>query len=162
LAAKVRLLREYGWTPQARYVSQVPGMNSRLDEMQAAILRVKLAHLDAWNDVRREMAGFYANLLPTSVVQPIERINCRHVYHLYVVRVPQRQQVRGQLNSAGIATAIHYPVPIHQQPAYSTHTHTSLPHTERAASEILSLPMHPLLTAQQVEQVAAALHTALA
>lgn len=162
LIAKVRLLREYGWTPQARYVSQVPGMNSRLDEMQAAILRVKLKHLDAWNGVRRQMAELYADLLPARVVQPVEGAACHHVYHLYVVRVPGREMVRSHLTNAGIATAIHYPLPIHMQPAYKGHAYPPLPHTEQAASEILSLPMHPLLTAQQVEQVAAALHTALA
>jgi dTDP-4-amino-4,6-dideoxygalactose transaminase len=162
LAARVRLLREYGWTRQARYVSQVPGMNSRLDELQAAILRVKLAYLDAWNEVRRAMAQHYAESLPAAVKQPVERPGCRHVYHLYVVRVPERERVRKTLSDAGVATAIHYPVPIHQQPAYHSDTHLSLPHTEQAAAEILSLPMHPLLTAQQVEQVAAALRTALA
>jgi dTDP-4-amino-4,6-dideoxygalactose transaminase len=162
LAAKVRLLREYGWTPQARYVSQVPGMNSRLDELQAAILRVKLKHLNAWNQVRRQMAQVYMDSLPAKVIQPVERAGCHHVYHLYVVRVPDREAVRTHLATAGIATAIHYPVPIHQQPAYGDYAHLSLPHTERAAREILSLPMHPLLTAQEVEQVAAALHTALA
>lgn len=162
LAAKIRLLREYGWTPQARYVSQVPGMNSRLDEMQAAILRVKLRHLDDWNNIRRQMADYYADTLPATVVQPVERTDCYHVYHLYVVRVSNREAVRGKLNSAGIGSAIHYPVPIHKQPAYSSYANLSLPQTEQAAGEILSLPMHPLLTAQQVEQVAAALHTALA
>jgi dTDP-4-amino-4,6-dideoxygalactose transaminase len=162
LVAKVRLLREYGWTPQARYVSQVPGMNSRLDEMQAAILRVKLCHLDAWNQVRRQMAAVYADSLPPGIIQPVEQENCRHVYHLYVVRVPNRDAVRSQLANVGIASAIHYPVPVHKQPAYHTHARVALPNTEQAADEILSLPMHPLLTAQQVEQVAAALHAALA
>jgi dTDP-3-amino-3,4,6-trideoxy-alpha-D-glucose transaminase len=162
LVAKVRLLREYGWTSQARYISQVPGMNSRLDEMQAAILRVKLQYLDAWNENRRRMAALYARRLPAGVVQPVERVGCRHVYHLYVVRVPNREVVRSQLASAGIATAIHYPVPIHQQPAYHSHARLSLPHTEQAAGEILSLPMHPLLTAQEVERVAVALQAALA
>ena len=96
---------------------------------------------------------------------PIERADCHHVYRLYVVRVPTRERVRSYLTGAGIATAIHYPVPIHMQPAYSTHTRLPNPllhNTEQAAGEILSLPMHPLLTAQQVEQVAAALHAALA
>jgi dTDP-4-amino-4,6-dideoxygalactose transaminase len=162
LVAKVRLLREYGWTPQARYVSQVPGMNSRLDEVQAAILRVKLGYLDEWNDVRRAMASLYAAHLPAGIVLPVERAGCRHVYHLYVVRVPNREAIRSQLASAGITSAIHYPVPIHKQPAYGEYAHLSLPHTEQAAGEILSLPMHPLLTPQQVEQVAVALHTALA
>lgn len=161
LAEKVRLLREYGWTPQARYVSQIQGMNSRLDELQAAILRVKLAHLDTWNEVRREMAAHYARCLSTGIIKPVECEGCRHVYHLYVVRVPNRDAVRSHLAAAGIGSAIHYPVPIHQQPAYSSHAGLSLPHTEQAASEILSLPMHPLMNAQQVEQVAEALHGAL-
>jgi dTDP-4-amino-4,6-dideoxygalactose transaminase len=107
------------------------------------------------------MAEHYADRLPAAIVQPVERAHCRHVYHLYVVRVPGREAVRSHLAGAGIATAIHYPVPIHQQPAYSSDAHLSLPHTEQAAAEILSLPMHPLLTAQQVEQVAAALHAAI-
>ena len=162
LVAKVRLLREYGWTPQTRYVSQVPGMNSRLDELQAAILRVKLGYFDAWNDVRREMASLYAAQLPAGIILPVERAGCRHVYHLYVVRVPNREGLRNQLTAAGVASAIHYPVPIHKQPAYGEYAQLSLPHTEQAAGEILSLPMHPLLTPQQVEQVAVALHTALA
>jgi dTDP-4-amino-4,6-dideoxygalactose transaminase len=162
LVAKVRLLREYGWTPQARYVSQVPGMNSRLDEMQAAILRVKLRHLDGWNEVRRSISALYAIHLPAGVTRPVERAGCRHVYHLYVVRVPNRDAVRTRLAGAGIATAIHYPVPIHRQPAYAAHAHGSLPHTEQAAGEILSLPMHPLMTAAEAEQVAAALQAALA
>jgi dTDP-4-amino-4,6-dideoxygalactose transaminase len=118
LAERVRLLREYGWTPQARYVSQVKGINSRLDELQAAILRVKLRHLDAWNEVRRTLAARYDALLPSAVVRPVERPGCRHVYHLYVVQVPERDRVRARLQAAGIGTGIHYPVPVHQQPAY--------------------------------------------
>ncbi len=108
------------------------------------------------------MAELFAGLLPPALIQPIERADCHHVYHLYVVRVPAREAVRSHLAKAGIATAIHYPMPIHLQPAYSTRAYPPLPHTEKAAGEILSLPMHPLLTAQQVEQVAAALHVALA
>lgn len=96
------------------------------------------------------------------MVLPVERAGCRHVYHLYVVRVPNREFIRSQLTAAGVASAIHYPVPIHKQPAYSDYAHLSLPHTEQAAGEILSLPMHPLLTAPQVEQVAAVLRGALA
>src|SRR5690606_27969914 len=118
-------------------------------------------HLDAWNDVRRAMAAHYAAHLPAGVTLPVERANCHHVYHLYVVRVPQREAVREALTRAGIATAIHYPVPIHHQPAYHTHASVALPHTEQAAREILSLPMHPLLTTPQTEQVAAALRAAL-
>jgi dTDP-4-amino-4,6-dideoxygalactose transaminase len=164
LVARVRLLREYGWTPQARYVSQVPGMNSRLDEMQAAILRAKLPHLDAWNEARRSLAALYAAHLPPGVVQPVERPGCRHVYHLYVVRVAERDALRVRLQTAGIGTGIHYPVPIHRQPAYAglPQAQSTLPQTERLAGEIVSLPMHPLLNSQQVRSVAAAVDAALA
>lgn len=163
LVERVRLLREYGWTPQARYVSQTPGMNSRLDEMQAAILRAKLPHLDTWNDARRDLAAAYARHLPAGVVQPVERPGCRHVYHLYVVRVADRDGVRARLHTAGIGTGIHYPVPIHHQPAYAhlPQAQTPLPQTERLAGEILSLPMHPLLSADQVASVAEAMEAAL-
>lgn len=164
LLKQVRLLREYGWTPQERYVSHVQGVNSRLDELQAAILRVKLRHLDAHNELRRALAAAYAEALPQAVVRPVERPDCRHVYHLYVVRVPQRDRVRARLAEAGVGAAIHYPVPVHQQPAYAGDAVRAghLPHTEAAAREILSLPMYPTLTAEQVRQVSDALAAALA
>ncbi len=164
LIERVRLLREYGWTPQARYVSQTPGMNSRLDEMQAAILRAKLPHLDAWNETRRALAAVYAAHLPAGVALPVERPGCRHVYHLYVVRVADRDGVRARLQAGGVGTGIHYPVPIHRQPAYAhlPQAQSRLPQTERLADEIVSLPMHPLLNAQQARDVAAALDAALA
>jgi dTDP-4-amino-4,6-dideoxygalactose transaminase len=163
LVEQVRLLREYGWTPEARYVSQTSGMNSRLDEMQAAILRAKLPHLDHWNELRRTLAAGYAAHLPPTLTLPVEWPGCRHVYHLFVVRVPDRDGFRRQLQAAGIGTGIHYPVPIHRQPAYAhlPGAAQALPHTEQLAGEIVSLPMHPLLTPAQVEQVAAAAHVAL-
>lgn len=162
LAARVRLLREYGWTPQARYVSQAPGMNSRLDEMQAAILRAKLPHLDAWNEARRGLAAVYAAQLPPGAALPVERPGCRHVYHLYVVRVADRDGVRARLQAAGIGSGIHYPVPIHRQPAYAhlPQAQAHLPQTEQLAGEIVSLPMHPLLSVEQARTVAAALAAA--
>jgi dTDP-4-amino-4,6-dideoxygalactose transaminase len=137
----------------------MPGMNSRLDEMQAAILRAKLPHLDAWNETRRGLAAIYAAQLPPAVVQPVELPGCRHVYHLYVVRVAERDGVRARLQAAGVGTGIHYPVPIHRQPAYAhlPQAQTRLPHTERLAGEIVSLPMHPWLTGEQAQTVAAAL-----
>jgi dTDP-4-amino-4,6-dideoxygalactose transaminase len=163
LLARVRQLREYGWTPQARYVSQVEGMNSRLDELQAAILRVKLRHLDAWNDHRRRLATFYATHLPASVVKPAEQPNCHHVYHLYVVRVANREAWRAQLQTMGIGTAIHYPVPIHQQPAYTPYApHQPLPVTEQLAGEIVTLPLASQLTLDEAQRVVTAIHTALA
>lgn len=158
LAQRVRSLREYGWTPQARYVSQVQGMNSRLDELQAAILRAKLPHLDGWNAARRGLAQHYAGLLPPGLA-PAVRPWAHHVYHLYVVAVPQRDALRAALQAHGIGTAIHYPMPIHLQPAYrdAGGDIARLPVTEQAAAEILSLPMYPHLTPAQVEQVAATL-----
>jgi dTDP-3-amino-3,4,6-trideoxy-alpha-D-glucose transaminase len=164
LLERVRLLHEYGWTPAARYVSQIEGTNSRLDELQAAILRVKLRHLDAQNAARRTLAGAYAELLPPEVIRPCARPGATHVYHLYVVRLPQRDRVRRSLDAAGIGTGIHYPVPVHLQPAYGPGVvqHGPLPVTEQAAGEILSLPMYPTLTMEQVARVAGALAQALA
>lgn len=162
LLERVRLLREYGWTPQARYVSQIQGMNSRLDEIQAAILRVKLAYLDRWNNMRRRLALAYAGVLPQGVRLPVEHTGVYHVYHLYVVRTPARDAVQASLRAAAIGTGIHYPVPVHQQPGYASYARDPLPHTEQIAREILSLPMHPLLTEAQVAQVGEAMTEALA
>ena len=163
LVERVRSLREYGWRAQARYVSQEEGMNSRLDELQAAILRVKLRHLDKWNDQRRTLAARYAQGLPPAVIKPVEQPGCHHVYHLYVVRVAQRDNFRQQLQQAGIGTAIHYPLPIHQQPAYvhlpTTTLGQPLMETERIAHEIVSLPLHPHLTTEQVNDVCRAVAT---
>jgi dTDP-3-amino-3,4,6-trideoxy-alpha-D-glucose transaminase len=164
LLERVRLLHEYGWTPAARYVSQIEGTNSRLDELQAAILRVKLRYLDAQNAARRALASAYAELLPSAAVRPCERPGAAHVYHLYVVRVAERDRVRRSLDAAGIGTAIHYPVPVHQQPAYGVGIVRCgpLPVTEQVAGEILSLPMYPTLTVAQITRVADALAHALA
>ena len=148
LLARVRLLREYGWTPQDRYVSMVEGTNSRLDEIQAAILRVKLGRLDEDNRARQALAAIYALRLPPDISAPVEHRQAWHVYHLYVVRVPERDRVRSVLAEAGIGTGIHYPVPVHHQPAYRDGVVMAGPlaETERAAQEILSLPMFPGLT----------------
>ncbi len=162
LIERVRQLREYGWTPQARYVSQVEGLNSRLDEMQAAILRVKLSHLDRWNEHRRTLATFYASHLPETLSKPVEQSDCHHVYHLYVVCVPHRDQFRQHLQAAGIGTAIHYPAPIHQQPAYTQFARQALPVTEQLAQQIVTLPLSSQLTLDEAQQVVTAIHTALA
>ncbi len=163
LAEKVRLLREYGWTPEARYVSKVHGMNSRLDELQAAILRVKLGHLDEWTAARRQVAAHYAEMLPKGVVQPVEGPDSEHVYHLYVVRIANRDTVRQRLADSGIGTGVHYPVPIHLQEAYchAGKPAISLPVTESTAREIVSLPMYPRMAQSQVERVAHAMRDAM-
>ncbi len=153
LAERVQLLRQYGW--HERYVSSVAGMNSRLDELQAALLRVKLPHLRGWNEARRAHAQRYGELL-RGVTVPQEMAERCHVYHLYVVRVARRDAVRAQLRARGIGSAIHYPCAVHQQPAYRALTPPGgLPVTERAVAEILSLPMYPELRQDQIETVAA-------
>ena len=160
LLDRVRSLREYGWTASARYVSQTEGQNSRLDEIQAAILRVKLHYLDAWNRARREIAHFYDSHLPTALATPISATDCYHVYHLYVVRCNNRDDVRQQLQATGISSAIHYPAAVHQQPAYQ-HGNLichNLANTEKAVAEILTLPLYPQMTIVQANQVADALH----
>lgn len=164
LLDRVRLLREYGWTPQERYVSHVEGVNSRLDEMQAAILRVRLRHLDAGNAARRRLAERYAAMLPAELQKPVEAQECRHVYHLYVVQTEQRDRLRAHLAEQGIGSGIHYPVPVHLQPAYAGDAirARNLRVTERAAGEVLSLPMHPALREEQIDAVAAAVTAALA
>ncbi len=157
LAERVRLLREYGWAE--RYVSAVPGFNSRLDELQAAVLRVKLRHLEADNRRRAEIAARYeAGLAGTAVRPPRVRPGATHVYHLYVVRSARREELRAFLARQGVGTAVHYPVPVHLQPAYRGRVRVvgSLAGTERAAREVLSLPMYPELTDGEVEAVIAA------
>ena len=155
LAEKVQLLRQYGW--KQRYISEVPGGNSRLDELQAAILRVKLCALDQENDRRREIAAVYARLLPESLHLPTVRPGVSHVYHQYVIRTPYRDELRRHLSENKIGTGIHYPLPVHLQPAYRDRFQHKggLPVTEKIASEILSLPMYPQLQDAQVEHVAA-------
>ncbi len=152
LLKRIRLLREYGWSPEARYVSQVEGTNSRLDELQAAVLRVKLTQLESWNERRRAIARRYDSGLGHSLRAPHTRPGCEHVYHLYVVRSRQRDSLREQLQNRGIGTAIHYPVPVHRQPAYAA-AETVLPVTEHLAGKILSLPMHPFLSDDDVARV---------
>jgi dTDP-4-amino-4,6-dideoxygalactose transaminase len=154
LAHKVRLLRQYGW--EKRYVSSLRGLNSRLDELQAAILRVKLRHLDGWNEARRARAQLYDELLAGSgVATPTEMGYGRHVYHLYVVRCPHRDALKDYLAEHGVGTGIHYPVPIHLQAAYRDlgYRRGDFPVTEACADEILSLPMYPELREDEVKEV---------
>lgn len=161
LAENVRLLREYGW--RERYISQIGGLNSRLDELQAALLSVKLRYLDAENARRRAIAALYTqHLADASVTRPATASGAEHVYHQYVVQTPERDALKTHLAAQGISTLIHYPVPIHQQPAYQTTAVLGpggLPQTERLSREILSLPMHPELTDEQVVTVAQAIRT---
>jgi dTDP-3-amino-3,4,6-trideoxy-alpha-D-glucose transaminase len=162
LAEKLRRLRQYGW--ERKYYSTEPGgVNSRLDELQAALLQVKLGHLAEWNALRRQWAECYDDLLTgTGLILPETPRNGEHVYHLYVVRTKERDRLQAALRESGIGADIHYPLPAHLQPIY-THLAPagSLPVTERLANEVLSLPMYPELTQAEVEAVAAAVRTAL-
>lgn len=152
LAEKIKSLREYGW--KQRYVSQIPGMNSRLDTLQAAILSVKLSTLDSDNQRRQSIAQAYDTLLSSSSLQlPQQRGTVTHVYHQYVVRHPHREHLREFLKTHGIGTLVHYPIPIHQQPAYQGRVTASLPQTEKICREIISLPIYPHLTDAQVHYI---------
>lgn len=152
LADKLRKLRNYGQT--SRYIHQSRGTNSRLDELQAAILRVKLKYLDTHNQTRRELAAIYNNRL-RAAARPRTAPDIRHVYHLYVIRDGRRDQLMTELKARGIGTLIHYPIPIHLQ---ASHRDLglgagSLPETEKAAREIVSLPMYIGLTDADVIRV---------
>ena len=157
LAERVRRLRNYG--QEDRYHHAERGQNSRLDEMQAAILRVKLAHLDEHNAVRRRLAGEYSRRL-TGVITPVCRPGADPVFHLYVVRHPHRDALMSALKERGIGTLIHYPVPVHLQEGYRDlgYAPGSLPVTERFAREILSLPLYVGLTPENVARVADAVN----
>ena len=154
LAEKVQLLRQYGW--KEHYISSVKGINSRLDELQAGILRVKLRHLDDWNSRRRELANLYFEFLAdTELVLPDQLENSCHVFHQFVIRHSRRDELKEHLKKQGIHSLIHYPVPIHLQPAYAElgYSANSLPNTELVSREVLSLPLYPELTDEQIQRV---------
>ena len=158
LAQKIRMMREYGW--RERYISEIPGRNSRLDELQAAILRIKLRHLDADNRKRRQLAESYTKLLNSSgLALPKTRADSEHVYHLYVVKSRERTKFLEALKAKDIHAGIHYPVPIHKQPAYQKRIRTarSMQISETLAAEVLSLPLYPEITNQQLNEVVRAL-----
>jgi dTDP-4-amino-4,6-dideoxygalactose transaminase len=154
LAQRVRLLRQYGW--EERYVSLIAGMNSRLDPLQAAVLRVKLRYLAADNGRRRQWAAAYnTGLAGTPLILPQTRPQAVHVYHQYVVRASQREAVRAYLQQQGIGTQILYPVPIHLQPAYRDRLPAvdDLAVTTAMAQQIFTLPIYPELQAEQIEYI---------
>lgn len=154
LAKRIRMLRDHG--SEKRYYHEFLGTNGRLDELQAAALRVKLPHLDEWNAQRRANAEVYRQgLKDVAVTLPFDAPGTTPVYHLYVIRTPQREGLRAHLNECGIGTGIHYPVPIHQQQVYAKLglPIPSLPVTEQAVTEILSLPMYADLKSDQIERV---------
>jgi dTDP-4-amino-4,6-dideoxygalactose transaminase len=154
VAEKVRMLRNYGQT--RKYHHSFLAYNHRLDTMQAAILRVKLKYLDQWNDARRCHGRLYKELLKdTGLILPFNSKHSEHVYHLYVVQSEHRDALREWLGAKGIATGMHYPIPIHLQAAYAHlgYGEGDFPATEACAQQILSLPMFPELTDSQIEHV---------
>lgn len=158
LARQMALIREYGWSD--RYISSTRGINSRLDEMQSAVLRVKLRQLETTNMARMKLADQYNEKLKDSgLVLPTCGNGATHVYHLYVVRTKRRDDFQAYLKSHGVGTLVHYPVPVHLQPAYLGRLPGCeyLPESERASKEILSLPMYPELSSQDQQKIIAAI-----
>ena len=162
LIERIRMLANHGRLE--KYTHKMEGVNSRLDGLQAAILRVKLRHLDDWNRKRRAHANFYLESLSQSEARPpAVNPNAEPVWHLFVVRVQDREALQQRLKAAGIATGVHYPVPLHVQPAYESRQIPlgSLPVTETAAREVVSLPMYPELSQEQLESIVNAMTMAV-
>lgn len=162
LSEQARLLREYGWAE--RYISSLPGMNTRLDEIQAAILRIKLPYLKRWNAARRAIAAQYdavlTELANNHLLTPHSAEGLYHVYHQYVIRLQDRNRIKQMLAARNIITSIHYPLPVHMQPTYRHRGLTAeatLAVTEQIADEILSLPIYPYLSPADANRVIQAL-----
>ena len=153
IAKQCRLLRDHGQDP--KYYHSLYGLNARLDELQAAVLNVKLRHLDKWTENRRSIAQAFNAGLPASITKPQEIPWAKHVYHLYVVRTPYRDDLQAWLETKGISAGMHYPIPIHLQEAWHGDggEDYSLPITEKTTKEILSLPMYPELTSEEVQYI---------
>jgi len=153
-ARTIRMLRD--WGQDRKYHHVLRGYNYRMEGFQGAILRVKLRHLERWTEARRTIVGKYNQLLAdSSVERPKEMPWARHVYHVYTLRTDDRDGLQAALNAEGIQTGIHYPVPVHLQPAYADlgYAKGAFPHSERAAAEVLSLPLYPEMTDAQSEAV---------
>lgn len=159
LAATIRAIANYGTTE--KYINKYKGLNSRLDELQAAVLDEKLKHLDTENTRRREIANYYSakisNPLITLPQLPVNQNE--HVWHLYVIRTANRNRLQQYLTDKGIQTLIHYPVPPHKQEAYKEYNHLSFPVTEAIHNEVLSLPISPVLTNEEINAVTQALNS---
>jgi dTDP-4-amino-4,6-dideoxygalactose transaminase len=158
VAARLRMLRDHGSV--RKYQHEIIGYNFRLEAIQAAVLNVKLSHLNSWNDLRRAHAARYHELLrDTALVLPHEMPYARHVYHVYAVQSDARDELQKKLAGSGVQTVIHYPIPIHLQPAYASlgYQRGSFPEAERQCDRMLSLPMFPELTAEQQNAVVSAI-----
>jgi len=159
----IRMLRD--WGQEKKYHHVLRGYNYRMEGIQGAILRVKLRHLEAWTEARRAHAARYDALLAGSAVEtPLAMPYARHVYHIYAIRASRRDALQQALTAEQIQTGIHYPIPVHLQPAYAdpAFPRESLPHAERAASQVLSLPMFAEMTEAQVDKICAAVRAASA
>ncbi|MFL9844354.1 DegT/DnrJ/EryC1/StrS family aminotransferase [Flavobacterium rhizosphaerae] len=153
LAEVVRALANYG--SEEKYVNKYKGLNSRLDEIQAAVLDEKLKHLDAENSRRREIANYYSQNIKNAVIKlpQAPQDEKAHVWHLFVIRTPQRDRLQQYLTDNGIQTLIHYPIPPYKQQAYAIYNHLSFPITEVIHNEVLSLPISPVLTDEEVKTI---------
>lgn len=154
----IRMLRD--WGAEKKYHHVLKGFNYRLEGLQGAVLRVKLRYLEQWTEARRRAAARYdAGLAASGIPTPIAMPHARHVYHVYALRTQQRQEWQAALSAEGIQSGIHYPVPVHMQPAFAELGHKAgdFPHSERAANEVLSLPMFAELTNEQCDRVCAVL-----
>jgi dTDP-4-amino-4,6-dideoxygalactose transaminase len=150
IAINLARMRNYGQSK--KYYHDFVGVNSRLDEIQAGVLRAKLHHLDQWNEKRRNLAKLYSELLNNSgVITPIEKEYAKHVFHLYVIRHKQRDKLQSYLFNSGIQTLIHFPIPVHTQKAYNSPV--KLPNTEKICMEVLSLPINPWLKENEVTTI---------
>ncbi|HJP17872.1 MAG TPA: DegT/DnrJ/EryC1/StrS family aminotransferase [Nitrospinota bacterium] len=151
IASKLNMLRNYG--EENKYINKIKGFNSRLDEIQAAVLRVKLKKLDHWNEMRRKHANSYNSSLRDGIITPVEKEYSKHVFHLYVIRTQNRDEIKEWLKNKGILTSIHYPLPVHFQRSYKDlcYKKNNFPITEKYSLEILSLPIFPELNKEQEE-----------
>ena len=162
-ARVMRALRD--WGQERKYEHRLKGFNYRMDGIQGAILRVKLRRLEAWTEARRSRAALYDALLTDAgITTPAAAADVRHVYHVYTIRVADRERLRGALGERGVSTGVHYPIPVHLQPAHTDLGYRAgdFPHAERAAAEVLSLPIYPELSDALVRQVAGAVREAVA
>jgi dTDP-4-amino-4,6-dideoxygalactose transaminase len=162
MVRQIRMLRD--WGSARRYEHTFKGFNYRMEAFQGAILRVKMKYIEAWTEARRSRAAVYARALADAPMQlPEERPGCRHVYHVYAVRTPERDRIHATLREQGIHTGIHYPIPIHLQPAHADlgYKTRDFPVSEQLANEVLSLPMFPELTDEQIDEVATAVRDVL-
>jgi dTDP-4-amino-4,6-dideoxygalactose transaminase len=160
-ARTMRMLRD--WGQEQRYHHVLKGFNYRMEGLQGSILRVKLRHLERWTELRRSHAAAYLEVLRHSGLSlPIEASYSRHVFHVFAIRVPEREALQRLLKANGIQSGIHYPVPVHLQPAYADlgYVRGQFPESERAADEVLSLPMYPEMTRTQIDEVCGVLQEA--